>query len=316
MASPPEEVGGEGVALPEEVLLLLRELDEADAAVARLVPSAEEVREQIDAAEKLAQSEAGTPAKTEEVAQKMLRKWKLFVCEHGVAYGLDTTRGPTSEFVLRFQTWGFRNRSTYSPVGLDGMSDSWGERMVPYLLPKFVLTRDELGYSEWRGLEYEALIEKCRPLCHALKENWKRLKVSHVRAGTGNGRTLKKERWCDGLLFKAQDLCMAEKLRVNRAITRLSVMGFIKVTCSRGGAFSRDWFDRAGKQVRTGWRGKGRGGRVEGLERAGVERGRERLPRCGARLTWVLARACFASLLSGLCHCSDSLDRPERAERP
>ena len=43
MASPPEEVGGEGVALPEEVLLLLRELDEADAAVARLVPSAEEV---------------------------------------------------------------------------------------------------------------------------------------------------------------------------------------------------------------------------------------------------------------------------------
>jgi hypothetical protein len=53
------------------VLLLLRELDEADAAVARLVPSAEEVQEQIEAAEKLAQSEVGTPAKTEEVG-----KWR------------------------------------------------------------------------------------------------------------------------------------------------------------------------------------------------------------------------------------------------
>ena len=90
------------------MLLLLRELDEADAAVARLVPSAEEVQEQIEAAEKLAQSEAGTPAKTEEVAQKMMRKWQLFVLEHGEAYGLDVTRGPTSEFI---QTWGFHNRT-------------------------------------------------------------------------------------------------------------------------------------------------------------------------------------------------------------
>ena len=273
-ASEADAAGGPEVALPEEVLLLLRELDEADAAVARLIPSAEEVREQIEAAEKLAQSEAGTPAKTEEVTQKMMRKWQLFVLEHGEAYGLDVTRGPTSEFILRFQTWGFHNRTTYSPVGLEGMGDSWGERMVPYLLPKFVLTRDELGYSEWRGLESEALIEKCRPLCHALKENWKRLKVSHVRAGTGNGRTLKKERWCDGLLFKAQDLCMSEKLRVNRASMRLAVMGFVKVTCSRSGSFSRDWFDRAGKQVRPRWRRKGRGGRVEGFGSARSARAR------------------------------------------
>jgi hypothetical protein len=64
-ASEADAAGGPEVALPEEVLLLLRELDEADAAVARLIPSAEEVREQIEAAEKLAQSEVGTPAKTE-----------------------------------------------------------------------------------------------------------------------------------------------------------------------------------------------------------------------------------------------------------
>ena len=43
-------------------------------------------------------------------------------------------------------------------------------------------------------------------------------------------------------------------LRINRAGTRVGVMGFIKVTCSRSGAFARDWFDRAGKQVRAGRR--------------------------------------------------------------
>ena len=98
-ASEADAAGGPEVALPEEVLLLLRELDEADAAVARLIPSAEEVREQIEAAEKLAQSEVGTPAKTEEVAQKMMRKWQLFVLEHGEAYGLDVTRGLCSASV-------------------------------------------------------------------------------------------------------------------------------------------------------------------------------------------------------------------------
>ena len=57
--------------------------------------------------------------------------------------------------------------------------------------------------------------------------------MTHVRAGTGNGRELKKERWCDGLLDAAQDACMAEELRVNRAATRLAVMGFVKSYRSR-----------------------------------------------------------------------------------
>ena len=42
---------------------------------------------------------------------------------------------------------------------------------------------------------------------------------------------------------------MAELLRVNRAVMRLAVIGFVKVTCSRSGAFARDWADRAEKQV-------------------------------------------------------------------
>ena len=75
-----------------------------------------------------------------------------------------------------------------------------------------------------------------------------------MRAGTGNGRELKKERRCDGLLYAAQDACMAEELRVNRAATRLAVMGFVKVTCSRSGAFARDWADRVEKQLQ--WVGR------------------------------------------------------------
>jgi len=53
------------------------------------------------------------------------------------------------------------------------------------------------------------------------------------------------------LLYRAQDRCMEELLRVNRAVTRLAELGFVKVTCSRSGAFARDWADRAEKQARA-----------------------------------------------------------------
>ena len=112
------------------------------------------------------------------------------------------------------------------------MGDSWGQLVVPYLLPKYVFLRR--GYVGWAELGAEALHLKCRPYVAELRDNWQRLMVSHKRAGTGNGREVKKERWCDGLLYRAQDCCMEELLRVNRAVTRLAVLGFVKVTASRG----------------------------------------------------------------------------------
>ena len=65
--------------------------------------------------------------------------------------------------------------------------------------------------------------------------------------GTGNDRSSVKERWCDTLLFIAQDHCMADVLRLNRAVTRLNVKGFVKVTraCT---ARARTW---------AGWREDG-----------------------------------------------------------
>ena len=61
---------------------------------------------------------------------------------------------------------------------------------MPYLLPKYVFVRR--GYAGWAELGAGALHMKCRPYVAELRENWQRLKVSHTRAGTGNGRELKR----------------------------------------------------------------------------------------------------------------------------
>ena len=151
------------------------------------------------------------------------------------------------EHVLHFQTHGFKTRQNYSSLQSDGLGDSWGELAVPHLLAKFVFT--ELKNPGWVGLKADELADKCKPYALEARAHWKRLKVSHVRGGVDNGRTLAKDKWCDGLLFVAQDECMRERLRLNRAVTRLAILAFVRATCSRSGAFGRDWFDRAGLQL-------------------------------------------------------------------
>jgi len=242
-AAQPERPASEEV----DVEALLREAEAAEAAAQATLPTLEQERVIIKAAEALAGSEAGVPAKSRAVVLRLESKWLDFLEKHGVEYSWDKSVGPSMEMAKHFQTWGFFHRTNFSTVGLDGMGDSWGQLAVPYLLPKYVFVK--LGYTGWAELATDALHAKCRPFVAELRENWKRLKVTHVRAGTGNGREMKKERWCDGMMFRAQDRCMEELLRVNRAVTRLTVLGFVKVTCSRSGAFARDWADRAEKQV-------------------------------------------------------------------
>ena len=61
-----------------------------------------------------------------------------------------------------------------------------------------------------------------------------------------DGRSLAKKKWDDTVYFMAQDRCIADMdLRPNRAVHRLAVMGFVRTTCSRSGAFARDWYDRS-----------------------------------------------------------------------
>ena len=126
------------------------------------------------------------------------------------------------EHVLHFQTHGFKTRQNYSSLQSDGLGDSWGELAVPHLLAKFVFT--ELKNPGWVGLKADELADKCKPYALEARAHWKRLKVSHVRGGVDNGRTLSKDKWCDGLLFAAQDECMRERLRLNRAVTRLAIL--------------------------------------------------------------------------------------------
>ena len=64
-----------------------------------------------------------------------------------------------------------------------------------------------------------------------------------------------KKKWCDGVYFMAQDLCMEDTaLRPNRAVHRLAIMGFVRTTCVRAGSMAKDWFDRAGLAARSALR--------------------------------------------------------------
>ena len=61
-----------------DIEALLREADAADAAVRATLPTAEEERAIIAAAEALAGSEAGVPAKSRAVVERLVTKWLDF----------------------------------------------------------------------------------------------------------------------------------------------------------------------------------------------------------------------------------------------
>ena len=175
-------------SMANEIEELLRAAEAAEAEARATLPTAAEERAIVDAAEELAGGEEGVPAKSRAVVLRLETKWLQFLERHGEQYKWDACVGPTLELPKHFQTWFFFNRSNFSTLGCDGMGDSWGELAVPYLLPKYVFVK--LGYKNWAKLDAEALHSKCRPYVAELRENWKRLKVSHVRAGTGNKREL------------------------------------------------------------------------------------------------------------------------------
>ena len=64
------------------------------------------------------------------------------------------------------------------------------------------------------------------------------------------GRAQPKKKWDDQVYFIAQDICMADILRPNRAVTRLAVLGFVRTTCCRSGSIAKDKFDLAGSAAR------------------------------------------------------------------
>ena len=130
---------------------------------------------------------------------------------------------------------------------------SWaaGVWQVPYLLPKFGFPL--LRQPGWVDLTDEELETKAAPFKIAARKHWASLKTSATldeqqRLAIEQKRSLQKLKWDDRFLFMAQDLCMRDVLRLNRAVTWLAVMAFVRITCSRSGAFARDWADRLEKR--------------------------------------------------------------------
>jgi hypothetical protein len=112
---------------------------------------------------------------------------------------------------------------------------------VPYLLPKFGFPL--LRLPGWVELTDEELQMKAAPFKIAAKKHWAALKRSAAldeqqRLASEQKRSLQKLKWDDQFMFMAQDLCMRDVLRLNRAVTRLAVMAFVRITCRRSGAFA------------------------------------------------------------------------------
>ena len=105
--------------------------------------------------------------------EALKNKWELLVELHdeltGDRYSFDWE--PTVDLAERFVTHGFYE---------NGMSDSWGEQVVPYKLAKFVFP--PVGYPSWVGLGEPELEEMQKPYKIALVRQWRSLKASRIRS--------------------------------------------------------------------------------------------------------------------------------------
>ena len=177
-------------------------------------------------------------------------KWVAFLESlngKDIAARLAVGGAPTVDEAKAFSSWAYSTRDRWSRVGRVGMSDSMGQRQVPYMLAKYVFPL--MKYDGYVGLTLAQAAVKNAEFCHELREHWKALKTQQVDAST-EGCSMAKKKWDDDLYFMAQDLCMADSARPNRAAHRLAIMGFVRTTCCRSGSFSRDWFDRGAKAAR------------------------------------------------------------------
>merc|ERR1712216_1002301 len=155
--------------------------------------------------------------------------------------------GPDLKIAVACAEHAFANRDSWSSAGRQGMGDQWSLQLK-YMLAKFVFPN--LGYKGWVGLSAAELEAKALPFRLELTERWNELKNSDPNMGS-TGKPFQKHKWCDLMYFTAQDHCMGSIFNDNEVLAahRLACMGFVRATCSRGGASGKDWFDRAGLQL-------------------------------------------------------------------
>jgi len=215
----------------------------------------------------------GDPVKQSSQAKVLERKWQRFLLVHGEEYGFDERKGPTIGLVEKFSTYCFCTRDRVSAIGREGLGDSF-ELQLRYMLAKFVFV--SLKYSGWTGLSAHELHKKAEPYKFAVQEQWKRLKTSDPDL-LSSLKPFVKSKWCDTAYFQAQvrvpvgraacarvflkfvvarapqdhnmTLFETAKMHLVLFVTRMTVMGFVRATCSRGGSVCKDWFDRVGQMV-------------------------------------------------------------------
>merc|ERR1711924_468751 len=102
-----------------------------------------------------------------------------------------------------------------------------GLRQIPYMLAKFVFPL--MKYDGYVGLTLAQAAVKNAEFCRELAEHWKALKTQETDAST-EGRSMVKKKWDDGVYFLAQDRCMADTARPNRAMMRMAILGFVRTT--------------------------------------------------------------------------------------
>ena len=114
------------------------------------------------------------------------------------------------------------------------------------MLPKYVFPK---LYTQFQ-LNEDELESKCMPYAAAVAVRWKKeVKKDTAIKAHGTGLQLVKLKWTDRFYLLGQDYCMAMTCSA-RACWMLSIIGFVRSTCSRSGSFGKDYADRVGK---TAW---------------------------------------------------------------
>jgi hypothetical protein len=235
------------VAAPSAACRRLAALMEQEEQAEQQRRAAELQAEREKAAEaRRAAEKQGIDPKTEEINRYIAGKFAAWLEVHGEVAGYDAALGPTVSLAKDFSSYCFTHREYYSPLGNVGMGDAFGSKQLPYLLAKFSFPRLQL--VGWLDLDDEALDTKAAPYKIALRSHWKQMVTSHKlseheKLAEEQQRSLVKVKWDDRAMSLAQDQCMRDVLRLNRSATRLVVMAFVRATCSRSGAFTRDWAD-------------------------------------------------------------------------
>jgi hypothetical protein len=197
-----------------------------------------------------AEGPAGKSAKWTSAMQAVDRRWGRFLLIYADEIGYCEGEEPTLEHAKAFVSYSFRSRMRQAADGKEGLGDG-ADSQHRYLLTQHVWPhREYKGFVESDDVSKKDIKEKAKQYGDEMHELWERLCRAEPEMNTKVKGHVKKK-WSELSYTMAQDLCLAllesDELPPSEVVTRLTVMGFVRTTCARGGAFGKDWWDRSGE---------------------------------------------------------------------